>query len=138
MSNDSEARRQRLLAWGRTMRAIRQASKSEAVRKVSESMRRLGKISNEAEAELQREDDRPGQPPPSAANEQSSDDMIREAIRQANRESEERGEPYWPNCKQAAKLVKPRLGIKASLGHIEDIAGEAEFRTKRRGHGDHD
>jgi hypothetical protein len=64
----------------------------------------------------------------------SVDEVIREEVRRANR-AHEAARGYWQSGKVVAKIVQPRVkarGIDVTREYIEDIAGEDEFKEKRR------
>jgi hypothetical protein len=65
----------------------------------------------------------------------ADDDMVRAELRAINREADERGDEYWPSGKKASQLARRRLetrGFSAKRDRVDAIAGEDEFKVKRR------
>jgi hypothetical protein len=83
----------------------------------------------------------PGKPldPIGPKGSEGEDDVFREMIRTINKEYEARGEDC-PNGKVVSQIARRRLrgcGINVGRDHGDDIAGENEFKAKRRPPGQH-
>jgi hypothetical protein len=141
--------------WVETARGLKRFSELPAMREQREGLQRWQQLIGEAEfeADMAAETTSPAPasetatptataPARAAAEPQiTADDVFREEIRTINKEAEARGDKYWPNGKEASQLARDRLGVRGindvDRNRGDDIAGEDEFKTKRRRPGQH-